>query len=268
MAARGETDEQSAWYWCQTVSSAAQSLHDAGSADLAELETKLNEADVPEESIAELVQVLQDVGTADALDDIVQGGAEGIYVHYRPAAAEAEAAGGEDAWQTYVAQTAGSWDGREESWPDFRNWFLHYANEAGVGEYATELLDRAENSDKVAVLAEYGIAAASPAEATAASPAEAAAAPSAQATAAPPAEAAAATSPADTQSPSPAAPPTAEVDDGFEEGDLAGLFGGIDMDEEELDEAMAEIAAMSDEEYAALVAEIEAEAVQGDESRA
>jgi hypothetical protein len=253
MAARGETDEQSAWYWCQTVSSAAQALREGDSADLAELQTKLTEAELPEESIEALVHVLEEVGVATALDEIGQAGAEGLYAYHRAAAPEAATAESQESWWAFVAQNGAAWDGQEESWPDFRNWFLHYATEAGVGGYATEFLDVAESSsDKAAVFAQYGLTITAPSQLSSAGA---------------PADAQSPT-PADAASPAPSTSTATEVDDGFEEGDLAGLFGGIDMDDEELDEAMAEIAAMSDEEYAALVAEIEAETDRADQTHA
>jgi len=106
---------------------------------------------------------------------------------YGPAAAaarhlelvEAAQAGGEpagtdedeDAWNAYLAQNGPAWDGAEESWPGFRDWFVYYADEAGVSRTAAAFLAYADQAaDKRGVFAEYGVGIASPAVMTDAVP--------------------------------------------------------------------------------------------------
>jgi len=64
----------------------------------------------------------------------------------------------EDAWSSYLAENATMWNGTEDTWTQFRDWFLHYANERGLGVPAGAFLDYADSQgDKAAVFAQYGI---------------------------------------------------------------------------------------------------------------
>lgn len=66
----------------------------------------------------------------------------------------------EQAWFGYLAENGGRWDGTDESWAGFRDWFQYYATEAGVGTPATLLLDhlgRMPPAERVAAFAEYGV---------------------------------------------------------------------------------------------------------------
>lgn len=79
-------------------------------------------------------------------------------------AAGGGAAGGpgydEQAWQAYLAQNGPSWDGSRDSWGQFRQWFLYYADERGLQEPATglmEYLDGQSADERVSTLAQYGV---------------------------------------------------------------------------------------------------------------
>lgn len=66
----------------------------------------------------------------------------------------------ESAWQTYLTANGPSWDGTEESWAAFHEWFVHYAREQGLGNPATALLDYlgAQSApDRIATFASYGV---------------------------------------------------------------------------------------------------------------
>ena len=47
----------------------------------------------------------------------------------------------ESAWNAYLATNGPYWDGTEESWAQFRDWFRYHAEEQGLGVPATGLLD-------------------------------------------------------------------------------------------------------------------------------
>lgn len=64
-----------------------------------------------------------------------------------------------EAWYAYLAENGPAWDGTEESWQPFREWFAYYATEQGVGVSAEGFLRLAESGDKHAVFAQYGVAA-------------------------------------------------------------------------------------------------------------
>lgn len=71
-----------------------------------------------------------------------------------------DAAYDDAAWQTFLVQYGAQWDGTEDSWQPFREWFLYYAQEQGVHGPATGLLsylDGQRAEDRVAALAQYGV---------------------------------------------------------------------------------------------------------------
>jgi hypothetical protein len=63
-----------------------------------------------------------------------------------------------EVWQAYLAENGPAWDGAEESWQQFREWFAYYAAEQGVGASAEGFLQLAEAGDKHLVFAQYGVA--------------------------------------------------------------------------------------------------------------
>lgn len=65
----------------------------------------------------------------------------------------------EAAWHRFVAEYGPHWTGDEESWAQFREWFLYYAAESGVGTPATALmahLDTQTADQRIVTFAEYG----------------------------------------------------------------------------------------------------------------
>jgi hypothetical protein len=83
------------------------------------------------------------------------------------AAAEPESDGGTTAtdedWFAFLAENGPHWDGQEESWAQFREWFAYHAQERGLDASADGFLAAAESGDKHAVFAAYGIAVPTPA---------------------------------------------------------------------------------------------------------
>lgn len=62
-----------------------------------------------------------------------------------------------EVWHAYLAENGPAWDGTEESWQQFREWFAYHAAEQGVGASAEGFLRLAEAGDKRAVFAQYGV---------------------------------------------------------------------------------------------------------------
>jgi hypothetical protein len=66
----------------------------------------------------------------------------------------------EQAWQAYLAQNGAQWDGTEESWEQFAQWFAHYAGQQGLTAPATALLDYLSAqpaAQRIDTLAQYGV---------------------------------------------------------------------------------------------------------------
>lgn len=63
-----------------------------------------------------------------------------------------------DAWDTLLAEYGPDWNGDEDNWQPFREWFLYQAEQQGLTTVATDFLDYAEGEpDKTAFFAQYGI---------------------------------------------------------------------------------------------------------------
>lgn len=66
----------------------------------------------------------------------------------------------EEAWEAYLADNGAAWDGTDEGWQQFREWFSYYADEQGLSVPATELLevlDTQSVTDRIATLASRGV---------------------------------------------------------------------------------------------------------------
>jgi hypothetical protein len=63
-----------------------------------------------------------------------------------------------NAWNTYLLTNGPAWDGTDESWPTFAEWFNYYANEQGVGASARSFCDYAAANGAREVFAQYGVA--------------------------------------------------------------------------------------------------------------
>jgi hypothetical protein len=66
----------------------------------------------------------------------------------------------EQTWHDYLRNHLSRWDGMDESWPQFAEWFTYYAAEAGVGQPARELvayLQPMDNGTRLATVAQYGV---------------------------------------------------------------------------------------------------------------
>lgn len=76
-----------------------------------------------------------------------------------------------DAWFAFLAENGVRWDGTEESWSGFRDWFLYYATEGGFAIPAGLLFDYLEPrsaAERVTLFSEYGVTIAVPEHLTAA----------------------------------------------------------------------------------------------------
>ena len=66
----------------------------------------------------------------------------------------------EDTWQRVLAEHGPRWAGTDDTWEQFRDWFAYQANQAGVGQPATELLQRMAGmtaAERIAAFAEHGV---------------------------------------------------------------------------------------------------------------
>lgn len=79
--------------------------------------------------------------------------------HAEPAAAETSGYD-EQAWHAYLAENGPYWNGTEEAWDQFREWFIYHATERGLGEPATSLLDHLTAqpaAERITTFAQYGV---------------------------------------------------------------------------------------------------------------
>lgn len=61
-------------------------------------------------------------------------------------------------WNEFLVVNGPAWDGTEQQWPTFRDWFGHHAAQAGVGDAAAVFLRYVERGpDKIAAFAHYGV---------------------------------------------------------------------------------------------------------------
>jgi hypothetical protein len=94
-----------------------------------------------------------------------------------PTSAQADAGYDADAWNAFVAEHLTRWDGSAQTWAQFKEWFLYYANTQQLGSPADSLvahLDGLPVAERIAACAEYGVVIQAP---EAAVPSEAAAVP-------------------------------------------------------------------------------------------
>jgi hypothetical protein len=79
--------------------------------------------------------------------------------HGEPAATETSGYD-EQAWHAYLAENGPYWNGTEEAWPQFREWFIYHATERGLGEPATALLDYLNAqpaAERITTFAQYSV---------------------------------------------------------------------------------------------------------------
>jgi hypothetical protein len=66
----------------------------------------------------------------------------------------------EQAWQAYLTENGPAWDGTAENWDQFTQWFRYYADERGLGDPATALIDyltAQSAAERITTLAQYGV---------------------------------------------------------------------------------------------------------------
>lgn len=120
---------------------------------------------------------------SDPLSEVAQIatlGGDSAAALYEEAVGAEQAAGGyepaadtqvydEAVWNEYLAQNGPMWNGSEEAWPAFVEWFNYNAAEVGQSEAAAGFISYVEQSpDKAAAFAQYGITIAAPADTSAA----------------------------------------------------------------------------------------------------
>jgi len=66
----------------------------------------------------------------------------------------------EHAWQDFLQANATQWDGSQESWTQFTQWFLYYADQAGLAAPATALINYLHPlspDQRITELSRYGV---------------------------------------------------------------------------------------------------------------
>jgi hypothetical protein len=66
----------------------------------------------------------------------------------------------EQAWQVFLSENGTQWDGTEEGWDSFRQWFAYYAGEQGLSVPASALLDYLSaqpDAERIDTLGQYGV---------------------------------------------------------------------------------------------------------------
>jgi hypothetical protein len=97
---------------------------------------------------------------------------DGLLAEHEPVqpGATAEATGAADAsdgetpgsaggnWNEFLAENGPRWDGTEQAWGPFKEWFLYTAREQGVTQSAESFIAYVDaDQDKAAVFAQYGV---------------------------------------------------------------------------------------------------------------
>jgi hypothetical protein len=124
-----------------------------------------SDAGVLAESIEATVETLRLRGEMTVVDALADARVEALVTSYQTLlpidseSDEAEAEQGDDsAWYAFLAENGPRWDGSEDSWQRFQQWFLYYAEQARVGTQARAFTDYVDGSpDKRAVFAQYGV---------------------------------------------------------------------------------------------------------------
>lgn len=117
-----------------------------------------------------LLERLDELSADDRLallnSDQVDGIAYEIVQQCTPAATADPAAYDDNAWYAFAAENLALWDGTEESWTQFAEWFAYQAGEQSLGVPAKALVDQLtgmSNADRIATIAQYGVTIAAPA---------------------------------------------------------------------------------------------------------
>ena len=66
----------------------------------------------------------------------------------------------ETAWQAYLTANGSHWDGKDDSWPAFREWFVYHAGDQGLSTPANALLDYLGGmsvAERVTAFGQYGV---------------------------------------------------------------------------------------------------------------
>jgi hypothetical protein len=87
--------------------------------------------------------------------------------HAEEAPVEPEPSFDPEQWYAYLAKSGPRWDGTEEAWAQFRDWFRYDAYQGGFGVPADAFLAEAEQEGKHEVFARYQVAVAATADGTA-----------------------------------------------------------------------------------------------------
>lgn len=197
VSASWHADEAAAYEFFAALHETAALLRADGRTDPDALRAALTDAALPAESVDALIDTLEQIGEPldEVLEAVVAVGPDDLVGRYNHVLREAYAAAGNDpdggpdptgeqqsgpedpvaedpdAWNAYLAANGPAWDGTEDTWTQFTDWFLYHGAEAGVGQSAQAFIDYvAAEPDKLAAFAAYGVHLAGPEAITAAAP--------------------------------------------------------------------------------------------------
>lgn len=152
-----DATEQHVWF-----TTIVTTVQETPRATVDELATALSAAGLRADQVEVLVAVLaQDPFATDTLTELAAAGADTLVSVYN---GQFDVAGepvaepyDENAWAAALHELGARWDRTEESWQQFREWFLYECAARGLGAPAQEFADYAESRDKAATFAEYGV---------------------------------------------------------------------------------------------------------------
>lgn len=149
--------EQHVWF-----TTLVTTIQEAPHAGLDEFATACTAAGLRADQVAVLLRLLeQDPHATDTLTELAAAGADTLVSVYNgqfEAAEEPVAEPYDDnAWTAALHELGVRWDRTEESWQQFREWFLYECAARGLGGPAQEFVGYAESRDKATTFAEYGV---------------------------------------------------------------------------------------------------------------
>lgn len=159
-------DPQLGAEWHELLGSSTPSAEDGQWVELVERITQVaGDAGVPTDGLMAALVDVRDPGELQAAiasvvwPETAAGEPEGTPATEQSAEAVAAQMAQEDpeAWNAFLRTNGAAWDGNDESWPAFVEWFLYYATEQGVGASARTFCDYATATGPRQVLADYGV---------------------------------------------------------------------------------------------------------------
>jgi hypothetical protein len=163
-------DDDSVERWFELICRTYAGVVEAGHLDWRNFVSALTDGAMPAGVSSALVEQFADQMTAndraplETVGHMAELAAE-LPRHYREGAMAAQSAAAvpaehydESAWHAFLVAHGARWDGAENSWHQFRAWFLYEAEQRGLAVPANQFIAYAESQqDKAGVFAEWQI---------------------------------------------------------------------------------------------------------------